>query len=226
MLKSISRKNLAIRSPKFIHFAQLILTLLLVSSFSFSQPSQDGFMYWMIGIPNADTKNNSGTARVDGRMYCTDAYNLWQMSAWVENHTQCTNGARVINVAELDGYLGDYAVDTYGETTDQATLRWIVRTTVPGAIWCNSFASPGYETPISYDYFPQNCSTPSGGGGGGGGGGGYQTTYYVYCQDGWLITDYYFSWDYGQTWNFGHSESEWGAEGCPPLIEGATEIKK
>ena len=141
----------------------VILTIVFILTSSYPTTAQDisQFIIWLTDIPGSDSKDFSGMARVDGKFWCTDGFNTWIKGAWTQNGTQCGNGARLINEAELDGYLADPAVDSYGDSTDQATFRWVTRTTIPGSGWCDGFISP-----ISYENFYENCTPPGGSGGG------------------------------------------------------------
>jgi hypothetical protein len=123
----------------------------------------EGFIYWLTNIPGDDEEGNSGYARIDGRMYCTDGFYLWNFSAYAYNHEQCPNGAPLINAAELDGELADNACHGYVESSDQASFSWVLTTYMPSAIWCGDYSSPGATTDWELRFHYENCSAPSAG---------------------------------------------------------------
>jgi len=127
----------------------LILAVILAVTTAGTIQAQlyDGFLYWLTDIPNYDEKANSGHARVDGRMYCTDSFYLWNFSTFVFNENTCGNGARLINWVEIDGHLVDPSCETDTSSIDQASFRSVVLTVVPGAIWCGSYTNSGVQSP-------------------------------------------------------------------------------
>lgn len=143
----------------------LILNLILIACMFHPIKAQiyDGFLYWLTNIPSANEVSWSGYARVDGRMYCTDGFYLWDFNAYVWNQTTCPNGAFLHNSVELNGYLADSSCETIADSSDQETFQWVMLTVVPGAIWCGNYTNVGPRSPWEQVFTYENC-TPSGGG--------------------------------------------------------------
>lgn len=50
----------------------LVIVLATVAITGNAQPGADGTIYWLTNVPSYTDATNSGLARLDGRMYCTD----------------------------------------------------------------------------------------------------------------------------------------------------------
>lgn len=158
-----------IRSSIDLNIYILTVTFILFSCAPVSVQGNppNGFIFWLTNIPSVDEENNSGYARVDGRIYCTDAFYLWSFGAFAYNHTQCPNGAPLINNAELDGYLEEYAAEAFAESYDQSTDRQVLDTVVSTGIWCGDYFTGPFTVPWQLEISYENCSAPPSGPAGG-----------------------------------------------------------
>ncbi len=143
----------------------LILSFVGVTSYRVSADDPPpGQIWWIIGlffIPGEDIQINSGVARVDGAFLCTDGFRAPLKGGWAQNDTVCSNGAPLENEAEIDGYLGEDRVQSFGYSINDLTGALVRTTLVSGKGYCDDFIPT--TQPIAFT-FPENCALPGGSG--------------------------------------------------------------